>query len=140
MGTATVIDPTVARGATPFFLGDERDDAPARMPALRVVVGRDELPAEPLRQLTRFALRCGDRPVLFDGGVARFENRGGTVSVVAGGRILTTAPVGPAPVGWRRSVTAGGVVCVVFEVRPGSGPEAGSRTVLMARMPVRLGW
>jgi hypothetical protein len=140
MGTATVVDPTVAQGATPFFLGDELDDAPARVPALRVVVGRDELPAEPLRQLTRFALRCGDRAVLFDGWVARFENRGGTVSVVAGGRTLATAPVAPPPLGWRRSVAAGGVVCVVFEVRPGAGAGAGSRTVLVARMPVRLGW
>lgn len=169
------LDPTTSRRATPFFLDGERDDAPARPPALRVVLGRDELPAESWATLTGFALRCGGRAAsaiarstsgteprsstksglpgrrsvespLLDGWFARFENRRSTVSVVARRRTLMVASVAPPPLGWRRSVAAGGVVCMVFDVRSrltsprrGQGPDSDARTVLEARLPVRLG-
>lgn len=160
------------RWATPFFVGEE-GDATARLPALRVVLRREDMPAESLRQLAGFVHRCrtASRPStvsatdatepqsptersgvlgggsvgmpLFDGWIARFENRGSTVSVIARDRTLLASSVAPSPLGWRRSVAANGVVCIAFDVR--SSPEqerypgSTDRTVLEACLPVRLG-
>ncbi len=148
MGTSTAVlttEPTVSQRATPFFLDEGHDDAAARLPALRVVLRRDEVPEESLRQLTQLLGRGSVGIPLFDGWIARFQNRGCTVSVVARDQTLVVCSVTPPPLGWRRSVAGGGVVCVAFDVRSrshpprrGQGPESTERTVLTARLPVRL--